>query len=100
MVHPATTAKLSACLLRSVGRAKAAQIGAPIGFTPSLLVFAWLAWKELHAESFGQPIWFGLSLLAVLGLAGIKMRILLRELAYHRDMIALARKLQTTLGLG
>jgi len=67
----------------------------------SLLGFAWQAWKDVLGESFsqfGSPIWFGLCVLAGLGLAGIKMRILMRELAYHRDLIALARKLQTQEG--
>jgi hypothetical protein len=66
----------------------------------SLIGFAWLAWKEALGGSFaqfGSPIWFGLSLLAGIGLAGITLRVSLRELAYHRDLICLARKVKGTL---
>jgi hypothetical protein len=63
----------------------------------SLVGFAWVAWKEALGGSFGQfgsPIWFGLSVLAGIGLAGITLRVSLRELAYHRDLIGLARKVR------
>lgn len=63
----------------------------------SLVGFAWVAWKEALGGSFaqfGSPIWFGLSALAGVGLAGISLRVSLRELAYHRDLIGLARKVK------